>query len=293
MENMNFKVDLEKCIHCGLCAQDCIAKIIKLDENKTPQVTKPNRCIGCQHCLAVCPVGAISVCGKDAQNSEQIYTQNPDMILNLIKSRRSDRNYKQENVSKDKMDKLKDMLSWVPTGCNFHGLNFHFIDDVEVMNEFREHVNTKVVNALTKKPIKAVAESFSHYAKMLIEGEDVIFRGAPHMIVVSNSVKAPCAKEDAIIALSYFELYAQSMGLGTCWCGLGQTCMMLFPELSEYMGIKEGYQSSYVMLFGEKTVNYARTTQNEKSPVICAEKQGFEKLSTGKTIKRYFWNFVR
>ncbi len=293
MQNTNFKVDVEKCIHCGLCAKDCIAKIIELDENKVPQMTKPERCLGCQHCLAICPVGAISVCGKNPDDSDKIYTQNSDMILNLIKSRRSDRNYKQENVDKEKMDKLKDMLSWVPTGCNFHGMNFHFIDDIEVMNEFREHVNTKLINALTQKPIKAVAENFSHYTKALINGEDIIFRGAPHMLVVSNSVKAPCSKEDAIIALSYFELYAQSMGLGTCWCGLAQTCMMLFPELSEYLEIKDGYQSSYVMLFGAKDVNYSRTTQNEKSPVISAKKQGFDKLSAGKTIKRYFWNFLR
>lgn len=293
MQNTNFKVDVEKCIHCGLCAKDCIAKIIELDENKIPQMTKPERCLGCQHCLAICPVGAISVCGKNPDDSDKIYTQNSDMILNLIKSRRSDRNYKQENVDKEKMDKLKDMLSWVPTGCNFHGMNFHFIDDIEVMNEFREHVNTKLINALTQKPIKSVAENFSHYTKALINGEDIIFRGAPHMLVVSNSVKAPCSKEDAIIALSYFELYAQSMGLGTCWCGLAQTCMMLFPELSEYLEIKDGYQSSYVMLFGAKDVNYSRTTQNEKSPVISAKKQGFDKLSAGKTIKRYFWNFLR
>ena len=290
---MNFKVDTEKCIHCGLCAKDCIAHIIELDENKVPKVEKPEKCIGCQHCLAICPVGAISVCDKNPEDSDKIYAQNPDMILNLIKSRRSDRNYKQENVSQEKMDKLKDMLTWVPTGCNFHGLNFHFIDDIEVMNEFREHVNNKVISALTKKPIKPVVEKFSHYGKLLINGEDVIFRGAPHMIVVSNSVKAPCAAEDAIIALSYFELYAQSMGLGTCWCGLAQSCMAVFPELSEYLGIPEGYQSSYVMLFGEKEVNYARTVQPEKSPVIVAKKQGFEKLTAGKTLKRYFWNFIR
>ena len=233
------------------------------------------------------------MCDKNPEDSDKIYAQNPDMILNLIKSRRSDRNYKQENVSQEKMDKLKDMLSWVPTGCNFHGLNFHFIDDIEVMNEFRDHVNNKVISALTKKPIKPVVEKFSHYGKLLINGEDVIFRCAPHMIVVSNSVKAPCSAEDAIIALSYFELYAQSMGLGTCWCGLAQSCMAVFPELSEYLGIPEGYQSSYVMLFGEKEVNYSRTVQPEKSPVFVAKKQGFEKLTAGKTLKRYFWNFLR
>ena len=192
------------------------------------------------------------------------------------------------------MDKLKDMLTWVPTGCNFHGLNFHFIDDIEVMNEFRTHVNNKVISALTKKHIKPVVEKFSHYGKLLINGEDVIFRGAPHMIVVSNSVKAPCANEDPIIALSYFELYAQSMGIATCWCGLAQSCLMFFPELSKYLQIPDGYQPGYVMLFGPKDINYTRVIQPEKSPVVSAKKVGFEeKMSFLEKTKRYFWNFIR
>lgn len=293
MENLNFKVDESKCIHCGLCAKDCIAGVISMDENKTPKATAPQRCIGCQHCIAICPVGAISVFDKNPDDAEKVYAQNPDMILNLIKSRRSDRNFKLENVDKAKINKLKDMLAWVPTGCNCRKLHFSFIEDVEVMNEFREYTTNKVLSALEKKPIKAVAEKFSNYAKLLLKGHDVIFRGAPHMVVVANHVDAPCSKEDAIIALSYFELYAQSMGLGTCWCGLADSCMKLFPELCEYMGVPEGYKPEYVMLFGEKEVNYARTTQPEKVSIVSAQKTGFEKLTAGKTLKRYFWNFLR
>lgn len=293
MENLNFKVDESKCIHCGLCAKDCIAGVISMDENKNPKATAPQRCIGCQHCIAICPVGAISVFDKNPDDAEKIYAQNPDMILNLIKSRRSDRNFKLENVDKEKMQKLKDMLAWVPTGCNCRKLHFSFIEDVEVMNEFREYTTNKVLSALEKKPIKAVAEKFSNYAKLLLKGHDVIFRGAPHMVVVANHVDAPCSKEDAIIALSYFELYAQSMGLGTCWCGLADSCMKLFPELCEYMKVPEGYKPEYAMLFGAKEVNYARTTQPENVSVVTAEKTGFEKLTASKTLKRYFWNFIR
>ena len=293
MENLNFKIDESKCIHCGLCVKDCIAGVISMEQDKAPQATAPQRCIACQHCMAVCPVGAISIFDKNPDNAEKIYSQNPDMILNLIKSRRSDRNFKLENVDKDKIEKLKNMLAWVPTGCNCRKLHFSFIEDIEVMNEFREYTTNKVVSALEKKPIKAVAEKFSNYAKLLLKGHDVIFRGAPHMVVVANHVDAPCSKEDAIIALSYFELYAQSLGLGTCWCGLADSCMKLFPELCEYMGIPEGYKPEYAMLFGAKDVNYARTTQPEKVSVVSAQKTGFEKLTAGKTLKRYFWNFIR
>ncbi len=293
MAELNFKVDEKKCIHCGLCVKDCIAKVIEFDENNIPNAKNSHRCIGCQHCLSICPVGAISIFDKNPDDSEKIYAQNPDMILNLIKSRRSDRQYKCENIDVKTMDKLKDMLKWVPTGCNYHKLHFSFIDNVEVMNEFRNHVNEKLINALTKTPIKTVGEKFSVYKNALLKGEDVIFRGAPHMLVVSNSVKAPCAKEDAIIALSYFEMYAQSLGLGTCWCGFGQMCLMLFPELCEYLEIPDGYQSGYVMLFGPKEVNYSRTTQPKEVLLTSVSKKGFTTLSIIDKVKRYFWNFIR
>lgn len=294
MNELKFKVDESKCIHCGLCVKDCIAKVYELDENKVPKATGEKRCIGCQHCLAVCPVGAISVFDKNPDECDKVFAQNPDMILNLIQSRRSYRFYKNENVEAEKLQKLKDMLSYSPTGCNVHSLHFSFIDDVEVMNEFRNHVNKKVIDALTKSPIKSVGEKFDIYKKLLLKGEDVIFRGAPNMVVVSNPVNAPCANEDPIIALSYFELYAQSMGIGTCWCGLAQSCLMFFPELSKYLQIPDGYQPGYVMLFGPKDINYTRVIQPEKSPVVSAQKIGFsEKMSFLEKTKRYFWNFIR
>ena len=51
------------------------------------------------------------------------------------------------------------------------------------------------------------------------------------MIVVSAPPEESCAEQDGVIALSYFELYAQSLGIGTVWCGLVQACLKAFPEL--------------------------------------------------------------
>lgn len=293
MTDINFVVDESKCIHCGLCKKDCISKIIKMDDNKNPFIKNSERCIKCGHCIAVCPVGAISILNKKPEDSEQIYVQNPDMVLNLIKSRRSIRHYKNENVDKQTLDKLKDMVKWVPTGVNAHKLHFSFIEDVDVMNELRGYVNNKILRALTKKPIKAVTEKFAPYLNALERGDDIIFRGAPHMVVVSNSIKAPCANEDSIIALSYFELYAQSLGLGTCWCGYAHMVIKMFPELCDYFGIPEGYQAGYVMLFGNKDINYSRTTQPEECEITIVDKGNIEKISAGKAAKRYFWNFIR
>jgi Fe-S-cluster-containing hydrogenase component 2 len=264
-----FEINEEKCIHCGLCIKDCSANAIKFDENKIP-VMDESKCFKCQHCMAICPVGALSICNKNPENSDKILEQNPDNILNLIKSRRSFRHYKQENVSPEKMQKLKDMLKFVPTGCNNHRLYFSFVDDIEVMNDFRSHVNGKILEALTQNPENPLAEKFSGYTRRFVAGEDIIFRTAPHLLVVSTPLDAPCYEIDPTIALSYFELYAQSMGLGTCWCGLGQYCLMTMPELSEYLKVPTGYKASYMMLFGEPENKYARTVQPEEVEIISA-----------------------
>lgn len=293
MSELNFKVDEQKCIHCGLCVQDCITSVLEYNANGTPEVKREKNCIGCQHCLSVCPVGAISIYDKNPEESQKVFNQNPDMVLNLIQSRRSIRKYKQENVSKETLQKLKDMLKWVPTGCNYHRLHFAFIEDIEIMNKFRNHVNEKVLNALTKTPVKAVSDKFGAFTQSFINGEDVIFRGAPHMVIVSNSIKAPCLPEDPIIALSYLELYAHSLGLGTCWCGLGQMCMQLFPELEKYIELPEGYRSEYVMLFGNKDINYPRTTQPENCIITEVQNKDFEEISVLNKAKHLFKNFIR
>ena len=92
MTDINFKVDKNKCIHCGLCINDCIAKVFEFDEDKTPKAVNPQRCIGCGHCLSVCPAGAVSVFGKNPDDSQKALAQNPVMVLNLIQSRRRIRN---------------------------------------------------------------------------------------------------------------------------------------------------------------------------------------------------------
>lgn len=286
---MEFKVN-EKCIHCGKCIKDCIGCALKFDENKIP-VLNEKRCIKCQHCLAICPVGALSILDKNPENSE-LNDNRPeaDKVLNLIKTRRSIRDYRKENLDTETMDKLKDMLNWVPTGVNNHGLHFSFIDDIEVMNELRDYVNGKLLRILTNPALENLAGKFERYKNSFLRGDDVIFRGAPHMIVVSSPIDAPCASVDPVIALSYFELYAQSMGVGTCWCGLAHTILKLFPELCEHLEIPPNYKVGYVMLFGPTDVEYPRATQPETCQFVSVKK-GIKNSKISEKIKRYFWNF--
>ena len=290
---MHFKIDKEKCIHCGQCIKDCISNIIEFDDEKIPYITDENKCIKCQHCLAICPTGALSIMNKNPENSENTENQpEENSVLKLIKSRRSIRQYRAENLPKDTIEKLANMLKYPPTGCNFHKLHFSIIDDIEVMDKFREMTNSKIKKILSSNKFDSISKKFAGYRNAFLNGEDVIFRNAPHMIVVSAPLNAPCAPEDAIINLSYFELYAKSMNVGTLWCGFAEICLKVFPDLCEYLEIPDGYKPMYVMLFGPTDLKYSRCTQPEEYPISYIKDKDIKTTITSR-LKRYFWNFIR
>ena len=113
------------------------------------------------------------------------------------------------------------------------------------------------------------------------------------MIVVSSSIHAPCANVDPIIALSYIELYAQSLGLGTCWCGFAQACFKLMPRLSKLVEIPDGYKPVYVMLIGYPAVNYARTTLPEEFPISAINDFEESEMNWSQRLRRILLNFIR
>ena len=297
MSELNFVVDREKCIHCGKCSDDCGTGIIEFDKEGFPLVKSGNEqyCMKCQHCFAICPAGAISICDKKPEDSDICDTNLPtdEQVLNLIQHRKSIRNYRQENLDKATMQKLKDMLKYSPTGCNNHKLHIALIDDIEVMNRFRNRTNNTIKKALLSNKWLPVSKKFEKFKQQFIDGKDVIFRGAPHMLVVSVPVTAPCAPVDPIILLSYFELYAQSLGVGTLWCGFAEIALKLIPDLCQYLEIPDGYKVGYVMLFGKTDLKYQRATQPEDYDISVIEPHEIFPATFVDKVKRYFWNALR
>lgn len=283
-------VDKDKCTHCGLCISDCTTGCIDFDSENFPKTVDEKRCISCQHCLAICPTGALSFGDKHPNDSQAVEYSD---ILGLIKSRRSVRQYGEDEIAPEIMDKLKQMLPYVPTGCNNHSLHFSIVEKKSAMDEIRKKVNDLLIKTMSYKALSPIMNKFSRYKDAFLKGEDVIFRGAPHMIVASSPLSAPCANVDPIIALSYFELYAQHLGLGTCWCGFAQACLKIFPELCEMLEIPSGYKPVYVMLFGNPKVRYQRTVQPE--PYKISEIKEIHKKDSCIfcKIKRFVTNFLR
>ncbi len=268
---VQFVVDESKCVQCGECVADCLTKALEMGADG-PVMSEEGvrRCIACQHCLAICPTGAVSILGRSPEQSEEFAGRlpSPESLLLLMRARRSVRRYLEEAVDGAQIDMLAEALASAPTGVNDQGLLFHLVRDPAVMERFRQEARTAVQDALAKPDNGGIPERMLGYFKAFAKGEDTVFRGAPHMLVVSVRKDSPCAFADPFIALSYFELLANSMGLGTVWCGVAmRTLFALFPELGAHVDIPEGYQAGYVMMFGKTNVRYQRTVERGPAKV--------------------------
>lgn len=259
-------IDKEKCIHCGMCIRDCIVHCIRFDAAKIPEYVEGGDkiCVGCQHCMAICPAGALSFGDKNPADSEPVGYGNSEDLLRLIKSRRSVRFYKNQDIPKETLDKLIEMLAYPPTGGNVDSLHFSIVGTAAKMREFAKLTREIVLKLESDSPIINFVKA--QYA----EGNDYIYRGAPSMVAVSvDKAKAivGCENADPIISMSYLELYAQSLGLGTLWTDITLMMAKMLPEVHALLEIPEGYELNYVMLLGMPTVKYKRTVQREPASV--------------------------
>ncbi len=264
-----FIVDAELCIRCGECVSDCPVNILVIGDGP-PAVAagRERNCIGCQHCLAVCPTGAVSVLGLQAADSLVLEGNlaGHRQMEHLIKGRRSVRRYLDENIDPALIREILETAWHAPSGRNERQVQFSVVDDREVMDQVRHRTMDLLAGTIDNYSLPPGYQFFKGIVKgWQVSRADTIFRWAPHLLVASAARESASPEQDAIIALSYFEMLCQSAGIGTLWNGMVKMTMMLVPELKEMLAIPHDHQFGFAMSFGKPAVSYVRTVQHRNS----------------------------
>jgi nitroreductase/NAD-dependent dihydropyrimidine dehydrogenase PreA subunit len=266
-------VDEERCHRCGDCVSDCPARIIALGDDGPPFIPaeRESNCTRCQHCLAICPQGAVSIHGHAPEDSRPLLAENLpslEQVDLLVRGRRSVRQYRRENVDPALVERLLEALACVPTGTNTRELTFTVIRDRATLDALRRHVLAGLAGALKAARLSERNTSFaSAVLRADSEGRDMVFRGAPHLLVVSAPASTPCPHQDVPLTLATFDLLAQSAGLGTVWCGYLHRAFDALPGLKELVDLPREHVY-YPMLFGYPAVRYARTVERKGTATI-------------------------
>lgn len=263
---LDFKVTEALCTKCGQCVADCPMLIIEMQDG-LPVIAAGNedKCIRCQHCLAVCPTAAVSIAGFDPRASLSPVGAFPSaaQMEALIQGRRSTRQYKPEDLEPELIARLLNVVSYAPTGKNMREVRFTVIDERKKLAQFREKFMAGFGRLLRETKF---SENMKFAVPLVYMWEkkrlDLVFRDAPHLLIASAPKTTVAPQPDCLIALTTFDLFAQTLGVGTLWCGLVTFAINnLLPELRAELGIPEDHIVGYAMAFGRPAVSYARTTQ--------------------------------
>ena len=257
-------IDEKKCIGCGLCAADCIAQNIVIEEKARVK----QDCFQCGHCVAVCPKGAVSIPEYDMADVEEYdadsFTLQPEAVLHSIKFRRSIRNYKPEAVPEAVLRTLAEAGRYTATAKNSQSNGFVFVQ--KEMAELKDRV-WQFIDDIAHKDIREIDKAFLPYLvfnqrRKKDTGDDYLFRNAPVVLyVVSDSAL------DAGLAAQNMEMMGVSLGLGMLYNGYLARVSDANEELKQWLGIGDRTIRA-CMLLGYPAVHYARTAPRKTADVI-------------------------
>ena len=254
-----FTIDPERCDSCRMCAIECPAAIIEIAKPRAlPTLADggEERCIACGHCVAVCPKAAIAL---DKMRPEQCaplrreLLPSAEQVEHLLKSRRSIRAYKKDKVPHEALARLIDVARYAPSGHNSQEVQWLVVEDPDETRMLAGLVVDWMRAEFAKSPRLGRLLHFDTIVAGWDKGRDPVLRGAPHVIVAHASKAAMLGQVNCTIALTYLELAACSMGLGTCWAGWLHAAAASDQTVKAALRLPEGNE-----FFGGMMVGYPR-----------------------------------
>jgi len=265
-------IDAEKCNKCGMCTEECPANLIRIvEEGDIPSWVKGAEpwCINCGHCVAICPPGALELSSMPVDKCIPIAKElqpTPEQIEQFLKSRRVVRAYKEEPVEHERLVKLLDIARYAPSGHNEQPVQWLVIEKREDVEELARITIDWLRELIEKDPDLARKLAAKALVRAWDSGSDRITRRAPHLII-AHAREDLVVHGDCHIALTYLELAAHSMGIGTCWSGYVQLGAIYSPILLQALHLPEGHASYGAMVIGYPKYKFTRIPMRNDAQV--------------------------
>jgi len=159
-------------------------------------------------------------------------------VLKTIKSRRSVRRFKQEQLNQNLMEEIIEAGIYAPTAHNEQPWHFTVIQNPELLKK----INEKTREGMEKSDNDWVQKVASNPAYK-------VTYGAPTLVIVSGREEGMAWRVDCAAAIQNMLIAAKSLNVGSVWLGLTR---FFFEQKEEVavLGIPEGYVPYYSVAFG-------------------------------------------
>jgi ferredoxin len=284
-QKAEIRINKEKCSGCGLCVSVCKDFSLIIENEKVSISNNPCfGCIGCGHCMAICPEGAIEIHGRTLspndlfilpdKNLETTY----DQLLILLQRRRSIREFNDQEIQPDLIEKILTAARTAPMGLppsdvnvtiwdnklNVRKFALDFCEYLEGMKWFVSKWFLTLMRPLWGKANDEmfrgfVAPLFSVYTGYMKEGINLVNYDAPLAMYFYGSPYTDPA--DPIVAATYAMITAESLGLGTCMLGAVHPLIQNGRKAKKFRedhGIKYPSREGIFVIFGYPSVKYKK-----------------------------------
>lgn len=250
-------INQEKCIGCGLCQKDCVGFDIELIDGKA--VANGKTCIYCGHCDAICPQNAVTITGFEEKpiEFEEQTRLNPEELLKAIQTRRTIRNFTEQEISKEVIDMILEAGRVTPTGVNKQGTSYI------VLSKKRDVAEAAAVKMFRR--IFKIGSVFIPALKSMKLDDHFFFKKAPLVIVVRGKDQV-----SASLAAQSMAFMAEANGLGVLFSGFFTTCFNMSRKVRKAIGVSKKPAAATTLVIGYSAVKYHRTTRRYPADITEA-----------------------
>ena len=174
----------------------------------------------------------------------------------LLKNRRTIRNYKEDPVSVELIQEMIQESTLAPSAGNGQPWQFIIVNNKEMIQTLSDESKQNLLDRIAKDP-----NDYSARYKGMLEKISNVFYNAPSLVIIGGEKNLKNLYLDCALAGCYFMMAATSRNMGTCWVNLGAE--IHDPELRKSLGMTDDFQIVAPITVGYPVVIPSPPKRNE------------------------------
>jgi len=267
-------IKLENCTKCLKCVKDCPSDAIEIEQGIIN-----DSCIHCGHCVAICPESTVYPDADIITKLEPSGITSSD-FRKLSANIRTCRSYHKKEVERETLNLLVDNMKHYPSASNARPIEITTIKTPEIIKSLNDRTGQTLIksmqlitSAILMPILKVLAPKINvarlknykrRFREKNVPGSSLICHHAPAVMLFHAPVSKfgmECA--DAYIWATYTSIYANTLGLGSCFNGFITNAMDRSKSMRKEFGIPDGHRVHAALLLGYPKVKYLHEAGRE------------------------------